>query len=1137
MYIRSKKTMASAVGLMLALATAFNTTGSVSVKAEENSVSLSPGIDTFVYAGKPDISFLQKEYLEVGQGREIYMQFDLRGIDGYIENAELYLSSSWTNSIVDIHKVEDDNWTSEITYNTKPSYNENKESSFYIGRENNVANITGLVKGEEQGDGIVSFAIINTYDNRPIIASSRSSTETDRPYLQITLTENKDAADVAATKYSLLRGVDFNNITDNLTLATTGVNGTEVRWTSSNENFVSTDGKVCRPTWFVGAQDITLTAYVSKGAVNDTATFELVLPATERGDIATFSGGNDVMFGDTESEAKHNMEQLWAERMIGAYGEAGRKIMRGGGIAVTFKCDPTQQNYLTAKFYGEKLENEGSSGVILADENGNNLNAVNGYRNFMFGTGHPFENRFIFSTYIIPKTLTEGKDSITLLLKGENNNDSRCIYEAYCHTGEFPDIDISKMPGEPAPIAPVPQYPDIEAQYSHKEWLTYQANQVVRYYMNDQIFGTLEGTSVDEKILEGKLPACLRGCVPKNYNWNYEIFIKNKNKTFTHEELIKIIYPKTLAQNLTQYNAAEIFALAYVGDWFEFESEAEKEEMLQRVLAMLDFACVAQGENGGFFVPEYVWIGGPNRIGARGNPLEGFGQQALARAFELVYEDAEAKGLLDILIDDDCDDVLVESEDGNYFQEGATPRIKRRKAYERLFKMGRYYLTEVNPGHAPNQDYSDIVAALHYDNSLELLGSRETWNDATRMFYLNRIVGEENCKYTLSRWMSPKGTVLEANGSWQGSYSGDYGALAIRDVGRAAEIAAIMGHEEYGEYALRAWDTIGHFMTVGNTDGSNPVPYSRTDGVITWRNDAYPGIGRCVLDYYSAVKLKSPMALRSAQLYFDLNHIYSTNLTTAYRQAHGADAILDSIQLLLNYDELYEAVEESRQYNYRFKGETEEEFFFSDEVARTIAFRNKGELMYMSMHWRHIGGQTNDIARLHFTTRHTDHVASISIESPEGLDGYYVARYKNYLMIMNSSGKNYTGLDFGNYITVAPGMTIKELSGSENADLSNVDLAAWTTLVFAVEKKYPFTIDEGYVTKQSEYNKDALLVKVRYEDGRPIEIHTEEIPEELNIGETVKFNMEEGAKYFILNSLTDIEPLSEAYIINEEVNE
>lgn len=1119
------------------LGTGFN--GFVKADGSE-SLTVLPSIDTYVNSEDPDECFSQSTALEVGKGRETYMQFDLRDIDATIVKAELGLSSSWTESWVGIHTVLDDSWTEEITYNTKPAYEESAEGSAFISRSGSVSDITNIIKEAELGDGIASIAITGNSTARPVIASTRSEDEASRPYLKLTLTTDEDEGAIADTKYMLLRDVDKDNVTENLELPTEGVNGTSISWSSSNEAYLTADGTVIRPPWFMGDQNITLTATLSRGASVETSEYNIILPATERTVYTDLPDSGEIVFGDSSSETAQDMEELWTEKMTGAYGESGRKIMPNGGMVITLKCDPEEQNYFTAKFYGEKLDNEGSGGFILLDENGQNLSEYNNETFLMFNTGAPFENRFVFSTYIIPKELTEGKEHVTLILKGNGNIETRCIYSAYCHTETFPDIDISSMPGEAEPLASPPEYEDIRSQYTEKEWLKKQANEAVRLFMGDQIFES-DGTNLKKGILEGLIPKCLVGCVPKNWNWNYEIFIKNNN--FTYDTILSTVYPRTLRQNMTQLNAAEIFALAYCGDWFEFESDQEREEMLERVLAMLDFCCMAQGANGGYDDNRAkTWIGGPDRANAYA-VLEGFGQQSLGRAFELIYNDAEEKGLLDVLIDDDNDDVLIKSESGNYednyFAEGETPRIPRREAYERMFKMGRDYLTTDGAGHAPNQDLADIVAALHQDNALKLLGSEEAWSDDERLFYCRRAVGEENNLYTQSRWMSPKGTILEANGSWQGSYSGDYGALAIRDVGRIAEIAAEMGHDEFGVYAERAWDTIGNFMSVGNSETG--TPYTGTEGVITWRNTAYPRIGRCVIDAYSAITLKSPMAMRTVQYYFDLNQVYSINIEESYQQAHGSDAALDAIMMLVNYDGLYEAAEESREQNYRYNGETDEDFFFSDEVARTVAFRNNGELMYMSLQWRHLGGQTNELARVHFTTLHTDHIASIRIENPEGLDGYYIAKYKNYLVVMNSSDKNYTGLDLSQYFTVSEDQKVKELSGTlSDPDIRNVDLSPQTTLVFTVSEKYPFEIGDGTVTKTGEYNNDALLVKAIYDDGILTEIQTENIPSSLGIGENMNFDTgTEGdtKKYFVFSNFNNMEPLAKAYSIEKEVNE
>jgi hypothetical protein len=85
------------------------------------------------------------------------------------------------------------------------------------------------------------------------------------------LTQLQDEQAVAADKAALTIPGDLNNVTADLTLATTGTNGSTITWASSNTAIVKADGTVTRP---YGANvQVTLTATITKGTASDTKVF------------------------------------------------------------------------------------------------------------------------------------------------------------------------------------------------------------------------------------------------------------------------------------------------------------------------------------------------------------------------------------------------------------------------------------------------------------------------------------------------------------------------------------------------------------------------------------------------------------------------------------------------------------------------------------------------------------------------------------------------------------------------------------------------------------------------------------------------------------------------------------------------
>jgi hypothetical protein len=100
------------------------------------------------------------------------------------------------------------------------------------------------------------------------------------------VSQAKTALDLAA----ILNGnTDANAVIANLSLPTTGENGTEISW-GSNNTAIATDGTVTRPLYADGNAIVRLTATISKGTASDTVIFNLTVTAQDASTDATLSG-------------------------------------------------------------------------------------------------------------------------------------------------------------------------------------------------------------------------------------------------------------------------------------------------------------------------------------------------------------------------------------------------------------------------------------------------------------------------------------------------------------------------------------------------------------------------------------------------------------------------------------------------------------------------------------------------------------------------------------------------------------------------------------------------------------------------------------------------------------------------------
>lgn len=100
---------------------------------------------------------------------------------------------------------------------------------------------------------------------------------------------NPDISSVAAALEALevgyVAGNNADNVTQNVTLPTAGIEDVTVSWSSDNAEILSTSGVVVRP--LAGSADaiITLTATLTKGQVTDTKSFTVIVRSLENGVI------------------------------------------------------------------------------------------------------------------------------------------------------------------------------------------------------------------------------------------------------------------------------------------------------------------------------------------------------------------------------------------------------------------------------------------------------------------------------------------------------------------------------------------------------------------------------------------------------------------------------------------------------------------------------------------------------------------------------------------------------------------------------------------------------------------------------------------------------------------------------------
>ena len=123
-----------------------------------------------------------------------------------------------------------------------------------------------------------------------LTATITKGTSTDTKTFSLTVIKNAITDQESVDTDKQVLAIDYagldnaNSVTQNITLPTSGANGTSISWASDNAAITSA-GLVIRPDYFTGDAAVTLMATITKGASTDTKTFKLTViksPATDQ---------------------------------------------------------------------------------------------------------------------------------------------------------------------------------------------------------------------------------------------------------------------------------------------------------------------------------------------------------------------------------------------------------------------------------------------------------------------------------------------------------------------------------------------------------------------------------------------------------------------------------------------------------------------------------------------------------------------------------------------------------------------------------------------------------------------------------------------------------------------------------------
>lgn len=817
----------------------------------------------------------------------------------------------------------------------------------------------------------------------------------------------------------------------------------------SGEPWLKSDGAVSHPKWFEGDK-----------LVKADDAYYLIKAEQPPGYYYKPGGdfGNYIDIGDPDSEKAGAVEFVNAmepeTRSVGAGEYTFRRLERNGAMVVNLACSPDEINYLTVRLWGGDT---GDTILWLVDPISGNMSEDNDqqpHRNanvvdrrswvelsYVCATPQ-YDGGFIYATYEIPTVYTKGRQSVSLRIYStggpanyanisvkEQTEPSRGIYDVYMtQSAEFDPAEFGASDGgytdNPQSIFDIS---DSRAMAEQKSALNEAVSAGLSALRKWQIYG-------DET------PEYMRGMITRA-DWS-------SNPPQTEEDWKNRYYNDgcMLKQNMTPLNMLELAAYAYNNAAELGLGEGEKDELLDRVIAGIDFLCRAQGSNGGFF--STGWIGGPERGEASGNNLTGFGLKSAGKAALYIYGSLSEE-VKSELIDSDAD---------------GEPDTRRLDAWNAMFKSARDYLITIEGGygHAPNQDMANSIAALRFDAFLGGSGG-EQLSKSRAGAVLDRCFGFSDNLVTSCAWVSPKFTILENFGAVQGGYSGDYGSNAIVLLSELAELAYESRGFTYRNYLKDLYETIDKYYFTGKKSVNGELfAQEYTEGIISNRNCYYPGTERYPIDLYAALEMKNDTALKIIANYLEQKNISSLLAgggDLSESNSHFEDNVLDAARLFLNFDAITDAARDRNieEYDFLMEDDSVPRYAWADEIARNVVIKDGGRRIYMALNWRNpvhsntiyntpynSGGQlikANNLCRVHDTNEYYDRYGYAAVTTV-GYDDWtetdrgamrtlMTMRYGDYIIIMNSSGEAYTGTELEELAGLDAAKTYLELISGE----------------------------------------------------------------------------------------------------------
>lgn len=744
-----------------------------------------------------------------------------------------------------------------------------------------------------------------------------------------------------------------------------------------------------------------------------------LLPASAQKPVYDTAVSDILVFGDTESEAAHNLTEKMSIAGVDDKAEAQYKTEEGnyagGGIGdgltyrqilkpsadapkdtgflrFTLKASPAMQNYITVRLSGNQY---GRGNIMLYTGDGDKTHfdpfagreyseLDNGYYNI----GNPSRGRYYYATMKIPQEIVKADGTVDLKLVPTGRiqaygasvyanvtQDSKYIYSIASHTEPYytPQDDKNgyKVTGAPAKVQKQTAY-------------AYLQNEV--YDMMTKVLSwQCYGDAWDAKKTDAG--EFMDGAVIRN------VPVTEADFSGTSDEIAR----RYTLQAINHQNWSTMSNLMIIANAFMFDFSKDyyhNTEMLDRYIHLLDFYQRAQDDKGGWC----YFTDGESKGKWLGVSFDGDGQRLVGEWWPLLSLGVDAMmqsfiQLNDYIVNGDNEEFktiwagyLDETIDGDLT--GKNDRT-RRDYYMDMFGrlrdrlanpergVGDFYAPTNRAGTA-NQDFGFAYSA---NKAMELLGdaANASYRPADEKQYTDMIRYKYGEMADGQKWFSDENTVGLEGGASHGGWAGDYGTLLIEITNKYAESAQYFDRETkaiFDETAYGAYESAKYFYYPSVDENGETIltaevySSSRNNGYGT--KISYPVAG------YTATKLHSQGALAFLAQYIRDNRGYSDTLRAdiASNTPHVYTKIVDAQEILKYYKEV-ETLDKAGKIEPLPMEDGAEDFVWYDADAQEMVFKNNGDKGYVTFNYRRNDWEYNDNTRIHLITEDTERLVDV----------------------------------------------------------------------------------------------------------------------------------------------------------------